>query len=345
METKQSYRKRSFFIEKFNMDSISSSRSVIYGLSIIWVMLFHSSLSLPSLWLAPLRKVKEFGNCGVDVFLLVSGISLYFSFSKSNDIKSFYLRRLKRIAIPSLIVAIIFYVFISPSNNLFDFLLGITGIKLFTSGSRPIWYVTAISICYIIYPFVYKFFKKHSSSIWSLLILLFICFLANFAISKFFAVFWDNSEVLLSRIPIFLIGAYMGKYVYEKKSLRFTNLQMLLIAFALIAFFFVANRYLRSVIYFRYMFIPLSFGATILFSILWNFKAIRPSMGFLSTITLEIYLLNDKILHELSRVFPSMGEIPINIITFILSIALGFLLSVISKFILRFTSKLVGKQI
>ena len=57
-----------------NLNVISQERSGVFGLAILWIMLFHSSLRFD--W-PPLHLIKATGYCGVDVFLFLSGIGLY----------------------------------------------------------------------------------------------------------------------------------------------------------------------------------------------------------------------------------------------------------------------------
>lgn len=79
-----------------NLELISKNRSSIYGITMIWIMLFHSSFTFSTPWMLPLSIAKDMGRCGVDVFLFLSGISLYFSLSKrGSSLKDFYIRRLK----------------------------------------------------------------------------------------------------------------------------------------------------------------------------------------------------------------------------------------------------------
>ena len=56
----------------------------------------------------------------MDAFLFFSGLGLYYSMKKRSDVRSFYIRRLKRILIPYCIVAV-------PSYILLDVCVDKTG--------------------------------------------------------------------------------------------------------------------------------------------------------------------------------------------------------------------------
>lgn len=114
----------------YNMNILSKNRSTIYGISIFLIVFCHSSLNFENFLL--LKDIKSIGNFGVDVFLLLSGISLYYSFEKNSSIKQFYSRRLKRVLLPTIIICVPYYIvedFIVSKNGLLMFLYDISGIS------------------------------------------------------------------------------------------------------------------------------------------------------------------------------------------------------------------------
>ena len=92
------------------MEYISHARAFIYCFAILWIMLFHSSFPFRTpvmLWL------QDHGNCGVDIFFLLSGVSLYFSYSKNKNAKKFYANRLYR-TLPYFIAVYGLYFLVCP---------------------------------------------------------------------------------------------------------------------------------------------------------------------------------------------------------------------------------------
>ena len=85
---------------------VSKYRSELMGVFCLWVMAFHGKYvftcppSLNSIWLIVLR-----GNAAVDAFFLLSGISLYFAYTKltatqprlRRRLSQFYWRRFVRL--------------------------------------------------------------------------------------------------------------------------------------------------------------------------------------------------------------------------------------------------------
>lgn len=324
----------------FSLDSISKNRDTIYGLSILWVMFFHSSFQFESKILFPLSVLKATGNIGVDIFLMVSGISLFFSFSKDSNILHFYQKRLKRVLLPSLMVGIPFFLYhdiISGNGGVTTFLLDVTGISLFTSGTRIIWFVTAILLLYFLYPLIYLFFKKSDWSVFSLLEIVAAVLFVNLALRFLFPAFWAYSEIFFRRIPVFIFGSYLGKFVRDKKQLRVSNLQIIITAalfflcFA-VEFFIFKN---SSLALERYLYLPLSFVFICFFSVIGECKLIKSTIGKLAPYTLEIYLTHENIcLIFFRKIMPNGNVFVINLIAAVVSVLLAIVLKYIENFIL-----------
>ncbi len=318
-------------MKKYNLGLISTNRNTIYGLSILWIMLFHSSIVFSS----PLiTSIKNLGKYGVDIFLFVSGISLYFSFEKSNNLKAFYIKRLKRVVIPTLLIVIPYYaLYFVLYYHYFklDFYFSIiTGLDLFVTGGRGIWFITAILLCYLAYPFLHKLFRQNNSVL-ALVILLTICVLVNYTISRLFPAFWQNSEILFYRFPVFIIGAFAGKYVFEDKTLPFNRIFIAIGSIAIMLGYIFANQFIKDIFSIRYVIIPCAICATIIFSVLGSFRPINKLMSFISPITLEIYLCHERILFVLSKAFPNWNILVINGIAFCLALIAAQLLAFISE--------------
>lgn len=74
--------------------------------TVLMVLFFHLFQGFSQFDIGVIRiKIESFqysancswGDCGVAIFFFISGASLMFGYSKSCDIKRFYLKRLKRI--------------------------------------------------------------------------------------------------------------------------------------------------------------------------------------------------------------------------------------------------------
>lgn len=72
-------------IYKYNI--LSKYRTELMGIAILWVMFFHLSIDINN---RILNLIKTIGYGGVDIFLMISGLGLYYAYKKNNNIKLFY---------------------------------------------------------------------------------------------------------------------------------------------------------------------------------------------------------------------------------------------------------------
>ena len=94
-----------------------------------------------------LEKILWFGNYGVELFLFVSGIGMYFSLTKTNtNLGQWYKRRYIRITVPFILIAISIYplrVILNIPVSFSDFFLYITTLE-FWIHHRGAWYVAML---------------------------------------------------------------------------------------------------------------------------------------------------------------------------------------------------------
>lgn len=172
------------------------------GISILWIILFHTSWYL---WFPKIIELfQRSGNYGVDIFIFVSVYGLCRSMQSHLTLRQWYIRRLKRI-LPSFLVVVTMLAFVG-NWSFSDFIKEIS----FTGFLFPMikyevvfWYIPAILIFYAFFPFVYKYRKNR-------------VFLLLIPISYFFSDCFthyiqkqDYSLFLcffFMRIPVFLMG-------------------------------------------------------------------------------------------------------------------------------------------
>ena len=109
---------------KWDLYDISSARNILFGFATLIIMLFHSSIRIPRRF-PFLRFMKKTGNLGVDIFLFLSAIGLYFSFSKNERVIDFYKRRMLRILPPLFLFNVIWFAFegtvgVDPTYQIFS---------------------------------------------------------------------------------------------------------------------------------------------------------------------------------------------------------------------------------
>lgn len=211
---------------KISSDIISKYRAMLMGLSIIVIILFHyiedcriyktnynELMMLFNKWIA---------SGGVDVFAFLSGFGLYYSLKKNPDIKSFYTRRMIKILIPYLVVAIpaIIWRDIFIENN--TFLYAIKDLSFFTffsQGRMWFWYIGFSVLMYAIFPYIFKIVDTSPDEIsGEIRLISIVSIITVFSLTIVDTVIFKRINIAILRIPFFVFGAFYGKSSYEKRN-------------------------------------------------------------------------------------------------------------------------------
>jgi peptidoglycan/LPS O-acetylase OafA/YrhL len=213
--------------------NLSRFRTELYGGFAIWILLFHlhewGIFALLKGSAFPEKLLRHFltlGSLGVDAFLILSGISLYFSITKRPSISEYAARRISRL-LPSaalLFGGIWIYSFTFLEGDIPQLIVRFAGISLWFEGNKTgTWYVSAILVCYFLYPYIYSWLFSNRLSEWKLIerwsLLLLLSLVCFWAMHKLNLGYFKMIEIALGRIPSFLIGCLLGKGIYEKKTI------------------------------------------------------------------------------------------------------------------------------
>lgn len=224
---------------------LSKYRSELMGLAILWVLFSHTSLII----YAPIISgVKDIGYGGVDIFLMVSGMGLYYSFSNDQNICRFYKRRLKRI-LPTYLPVVLTYdsirlifhkiIFSTLILNCFTIPFWL-GLKNYFD-----WYIPALLMLYLFSPLIVRIFNNQRSK-WLKLIFITLCIVFSIVLS-IISILLKKEYLLIftCRIPIFCIGILIGYCSKEEKLIKNSHKIFLTIAFLLgnILLYIVCSRY------------------------------------------------------------------------------------------------------
>lgn len=203
---------------KSNWNKVSKYRNELFGVAAILVLLVHSiNYDWPGGRIV--EEIFKQGSIGVDIFLFLAGVGLYYSLKRDSNIKNFMSRRIKRVLIPYLILAIPGYILLDlivKNIGVSRFFLDIFLLEFWIYGSSITWYVSFTIILYLIYPAIYYFMLERRSrfifyTIFLLVLILnvWLCLSAPEIYSKY--------EKAFARLPIFLLGCWAGEWVYGKK--------------------------------------------------------------------------------------------------------------------------------
>ena len=288
---------------------LSKYRNELMGISILWIIAFHlvelKHNKLPNI-INDLYGLLFHGYLGVEIFLLLSGMGLYYSYKNNRDVSNFYRKRLKRLMVPYFVISGLFFGFhdLVVANNILLFLKDISMYSFWSAGNRTVWFIALIIPLYIFYPIIFKiidskgFVKKTFSLI--IIIYLLVALLKIFDYRTFVEI-----EIALTRVPAFLLGGVLGRLAYENMvvSSWVKIILFLFIFFGLYAFnhknFPVVNwKFLRGI------FFLLSTGFAFYFAILLeilNNSKLNNFFANIGKISLEIYLVHVAVLHTLIK--------------------------------------------
>lgn len=286
----------------FRWEDISRYKNEIYGFSILWIMLFHAKAILGlDYTLGGFKFLEELdlligdGNVGVEVFLFCSGIYLYFSYYRNPDIGKFIVKRFTRLFLPVIIITGGYWCWkwLLVEPNILKLFSKLTMLDFWISGDQQSWFVAFIFVCYILYPYIYVYFyeSKFLNSCLRLIILLGIVGGMTLSLSSVYPDIYRKIEIGFTRFPVFILGCFAGKYVYDKRIL--SNWTYL---WAVIVFWGSRTLLHKEILegaWRRWMFIAIGASALVLFiwilNVVENVK-LQKFLSFFGEISLNLYV-------------------------------------------------------
>ena len=283
-------------MKDIDLSLISKYRGELMGFAMIYVVMFHVCGNRhDTLWYCLARC----GNLGVDIFLFLSGIGLWYAWTKNSSLRHFYWRRYKRIYPAWLVVAALFYIpkFIDGKINLWE-LLGELAINygFWHHLALNFWYVPAILTLYLIAPWYMRLIQSDAHYRWLPVAALLLTLLVQYWQPLHHSV--GHLEIFFSRIPIFLLGINAGPFVkppYRMSHPSLWILVLLLVMSTLVCVNFEDGLRRRFPLFIeRWAYIPWTVSLTILLSQLfdrlprWSLKVFT----IVGTVSLEIYLIH-----------------------------------------------------
>ena len=215
-------------IPDIELANISRYRGELMGAAMLFIILFHVGLSRGD----PFYGLRRCGNVGVDIFLFLSGIGLWFSWTKHPSVSQFFKRRYLRIYPAWLIMACLYYIPRFDGHDWTDLILDITvNWDFWLHDELTFWYVPAIMMLYTFAPPYMKLIQRHPIYRWLPLCMVIWCVMVQWVLPIHQAV--GHLEIFWSRAPIFFIGINMGQLVKEKRQIDGSGVWMLLLIWIL----------------------------------------------------------------------------------------------------------------
>lgn len=279
----------------FSLGVFSKCRMELMGIATLMIIVCHSPhyIQMPN-WLA---TVLSNGGAGCDVFLFLSGMGMYNSYTnhklKGYVVLSWYWKRYVRIIIPCafFIMGIMIYHGGLSTVSIPYLIIDIFGF-LYLTGRSALWYVSCALLLYLITPIVHKPLTGKTRWVW-------LCVLCLLSLA-FWYVDLGNSSMIrnwqfcVSRFPSYFIGYSLAKDIKENKE---SNICLfVLLPLVMYSIFFTLNHTIgTNFSLFWTQGIPIM-TICALFLDWMKSSAIRKTLSFMGSISLESYATNVLIL-------------------------------------------------
>lgn len=332
----------------FDLESINKHRLYIFGIATLWIALFHSyyldlssysALSFLNIG-ATLEGVNRLGSGAVDIFLVLSGIGLYYSFSKTPDVLLFYRKRLVRVFPSSFIVALAIAI-IGGVSGVLAFLAKVTFLEFYLIRNADIrlWYVSTILLLYLLFPLFYKIYGKLKYLGAALIIL--VSVIITLVLFKVDKEAFTRLEIMLTRVPVFICGMILGSIM--KKGIKISNVKALLICLFGTVYFLIMMlltiiipeeyEFLR-----HYLYLPMAVSLVIIIAFIRSkisSKILTKPLELLGKFSLELYLIHQYLYESMDVIFKSIYENQLlySAVIFVISLALAVILKLSVDFV------------
>jgi len=342
-------RQRRWSIPDIELANISRFRGELMGLAMLFIILFHVGLDRGD----PFYGLRRCGNVGVDMFLFLSGVGMWFSWHRMPSARRFFVRRLLRIYPAWLIMASLYYIpdYINGgghSSSLVD-LAGdiLINWDFWLHDELTFWYIPATMMLYLFTPGYITLIQRHRDYRWLPLLTVVWCVMVQWVLPIHEAV--GHLEIFWSRVPIFFIGINMGSLVMRRHTIDKSAIWLLAITFAMT---FGTCLYLEQVRHGRFplfiermLYIPFTITAILLLNRILRrtpqwFNSFSRTVGALS---LEAYLIHSHFV--LKYIEPQhIGYWPTFLLTVAVTMPLAWLLHKIAGSVEQRASSFIAKH-
>lgn len=338
--------------EKWKLSTISDCRGILFGILTLMIVIFHTKVDfLPlcshgivgSLAYYALTGIKKIGDIGVDLFALLSGMGLYFSFSKNKNLRSFYRKRAMRV-LPAFFIVALIWCAIKEEIGAVEYIKYVLQVRFFKGESFEFWFIPYLLFCYLIFPLLYKGIEKHG---WVGFVAEIVAVVtAHILLNLIFPAVAEHINIATSRVPAFIVGILFGKLIYEKKEISkkwfFVFGALFFVLFAIEEYDILWNGYrlLTPFSLNRLLYCPLAVCIMVLLSAFISKVPLKGLYRFFSWVglySLEVYLLYEKVRDKMEGIFTVSGAFGLAymivcfVMTMVLAILLKYICDTVSK--------------
>ena len=326
---------------KVDFSLFSKYRTTLMGIAIFEVMLGHTVNWVGISFVNPVLNFafsRFFSMIHTPGFLLLSGLGLYYSFAKNSNLKLFYLRRIQRMWLPFMMMAIPLYAYSFYQKGAFDMLeyLGLVTSLGYWFGDTNMWYIALSIALYAIFPFYYNWMERNwtEKTVITSILSIIICWMISYA----YPIYFNKVYLALPKIPIFFLGIYIGYLAVKKKEIAVYKYIAMFLCLAVLLFIFS-----RSDSFYMYYCDLALFPITIwivcmIYDKLRNYYLIKILLtiwNWLGKYTLELYVLH--------LLFYGIIKPENNIYYILMVFALAFAFCMPVQYLSQYISKIIIK--
>ena len=195
---------------------LTAYRMPLFSVAMIWIY-FRHNFFYNDFSFGILDPITHIGDIGVDIFLFLSGYGLTFSIKKYPDSISFYKRRLIRI-LPSVIILLGIFAVVDPMIGLSKWYEIVKPQYWFFSIYSIYWYVGAILLFYMLFPFIINKVEQCGSA--KTIIATYVIAIAGVLLIKFSHIgIFQQLVLYFARVPIFVMGVCMAYYGFWRREM------------------------------------------------------------------------------------------------------------------------------
>ncbi len=184
--------------------------------AILWIILFHMQISVENEVVAAIINI---GYAGSDIFYFVSGIGIWFSLENSKSLGEYFKKRFIRV-VPMWWCFIGFWIYfrmkwfgLTPIQAVANVFMVESFIDIDSAFN---WYIPFLMVFYLLAPAI----KRIMEIISPVLCLIVVCVVVF--VLGFFVVESPDIMIGFTRLPVFVMGMYMGCRMFNDNGGRFS---------------------------------------------------------------------------------------------------------------------------
>lgn len=126
-------------------------------------------------------------------------------------------------------------------------------LQFFIDGNLDFWYFSFIIVLYFIYPLLHKMVKKYDYKF--VIIFIISIVLGNVLLMKYNIYLYNRFEIATTRIPVFIMGIWLGKKSYEEWKINAKWLSLFLAMFLITIFLLYSRMFISKYIVVRFLYV------------------------------------------------------------------------------------------